>query len=69
LIVLAAAESEPSKTPFYIAGSVLAATAFGISAIAIRQGGFATDQRTSRMVMALFALLVVTAMTMAVVTG
>jgi hypothetical protein len=69
LMTLAAAEPEKSKTAFYVAGGVLAAAAFGVSAIAIRAGGFAEDKNTSRAVMALFALLVVAAMAMAVVTG
>jgi hypothetical protein len=69
LIVLAAEEAEPSKTAFYIAGGVLAAFAVVVSAVGIRSAGFASDQGTSRGVMALCALLVAAAMAMAVVTG
>jgi hypothetical protein len=68
-LMVLAAEEESSKTAFYIAGSVLAAAAFGVSAIAIREGSFASDQGTARAVTALFAILVIAAMATAVITG
>ncbi|HEX6388776.1 MAG TPA: hypothetical protein VFZ89_05010 [Solirubrobacteraceae bacterium] len=64
-----ASEEESSKAAFYIAGSVLAAAGFGVSAIAIRQGGFASDQATARGVMALFAVLVIAAMATTILTA
>lgn len=71
LVVLAstAGEEEPSKTAFYIIGCVLAAAGFGVSAVAIRQGGFASEQPAARGVMTFFILLVVATMATAILTS
>jgi hypothetical protein len=70
LIMFAAEEAEPSKTPFYIAGGVLAAYAVIISAIGItRIGTFPSSKGQARGVMALSAVLVAATMASAVLTG
>jgi hypothetical protein len=69
LISAAAEESEPSKTPFYICGGLLAAWAVVLSAIGLSNAEFPGDSRIARGVMGLSAVLVVGAMTTAVVTA
>ena len=71
LIMFAAEEgAEPSKTPFYIAGGLLAVFAVIISAIGVtRIGTFPSSPGQQRGVMALAALLVAAAMATAVLTG
>ena len=71
LVVLAAtsAESEPSKTPFYIAGALLVALALGLSAIGVRSETFPRSRGQQRVVIGLAVLLVAAAMFTAVVTA
>ncbi|MDX6643663.1 MAG: hypothetical protein QOD76_1625 [Solirubrobacteraceae bacterium] len=67
--VLAAEKAEPSKTPFYIAGAVLAAWAVVVAVIGITRPDFPGSVMRSRLVMGLSVLLVLTAATTAVVTA
>ena len=70
LLLLAAEEaSEPSKVPFFIAGGATAVWAVVLSALGLRNPSFPGGAAAARGVMAISAVLVVTAMTMAVVTA
>jgi hypothetical protein len=71
LITLAQAEAEEtSKTPFYVAGILLAVFAVVISAIGIRSHEtFPASNGAKRAVIGLAALLVAAAMATAVLTG
>jgi hypothetical protein len=63
-------EAEPSKVPFYIAGSLLALWALVVSAIGIsRNREFPPSAGAARGVMGISAVLVVAAMATAVITG
>jgi len=62
-------EAEPSKTPFYICGGLLAVWAVVLSTIGLRDAEFPKEGRIARGVMGLSAVLVVAAMTTAVVTA
>ena len=64
--VLAAA---PSKVPFYIAGGVLAAWAVALAVFGVRHPGFPASRSGRRGVIAVSALLVAGAMSMAIVTA
>jgi hypothetical protein len=65
-----AAEEGSSKTPYYIAGSLLALFAVVISAIGIRgHEHFPPTKGAARGVMALAAVLVLATMASAVLTG
>ena len=67
--VLAAEKAEPSKTPFYIAGAALAAWAVAVAVIGISRPDFPGSATRSRLVMALSVVLVLTAVTTAIVTA
>jgi plastocyanin len=67
--VLAAEKAEPSKTPFYIAGAVLAAWAVVVAMIGISRPDFPGSATRSRLVMGLSVVLVLTVVTTAVVTA
>jgi hypothetical protein len=69
LLVLAADKVEPSKTGFYVAGGVLAVWAVALGLMGLRSPDFPGSQRGSRRVMAISAVLVVAAMTAAVLTS
>jgi hypothetical protein len=72
LILLAQehAEEEASKTPYYIAGGVLAAFAVVISAIGIsRHQTFPGSKGGRNIVIAIAALLVAATMASAILTG
>ena len=71
LIVFASTEGEESsKTLFYLAGGILAVFAVVISAIGIsRIGSFPASTGQARGVIGLAALLVLAAMTAAIVTA
>jgi hypothetical protein len=69
LLVLAAEEAEPSKTLFYLCGGALAAWAVALGVIGLRSPEFPGNERTSRGVMAISAVLVVAAMASAVITA
>jgi hypothetical protein len=71
-IVIAVAEEadEPSKTPFYVVGGLLAVFAVVISAIGIpRHATFPPSRGAARAVMALAVVLVVATMATAVLTS
>jgi len=71
-ILIAAAEegAEPSKTPFYICGGLLALWAVLVAAAGIRaHDRFPASRRVSRGVIAVSALLIVAAMASAVITA
>jgi hypothetical protein len=58
MLILAAEEVEKSKTPFYLAGSLLVAFAIVISVVGFKRPDFPADTATARGVMALGATLV-----------
>jgi plastocyanin len=66
---LLAAAGEKSKTPFYVAGAVLAAWAVILGVVGITRPNFPHNVLGSRAVMGISAVLVITTMTMAVVTA
>ncbi len=71
-LLLTAAEhgEEASKTPFYVAGAVLAVFAVVVSAIGIRRHeNWPSSKRAARGLMALAAVLVAITMATAVLTG
>ena len=65
----AAEHEESSKTPFYIAGGLLAVYAVVIATIGIRNHDFPGSQGAARGVFALSAVLVAAAMASSVLTG
>jgi hypothetical protein len=69
LLVLAAEEAEPSKTAFYLCGAVLAAWAVVLGFVGLRSPEFPGSERGVRGVIAVSAVLVVAAMTAAVLTS
>ena len=69
LLVLAAEEAEPSKTGFYVVGGALAAWAVLLGFVGLRSPEFPGSEGTARGVMAISAVLVVGAMTAAVLTS
>jgi hypothetical protein len=71
ILVLAAeaGESEPSKTPFYIAGGILACWAVVLAAIGLSRPSFPGAASGQRVVILISVVLVAAAMTTAVVTA
>lgn len=69
VLVAAAVFHDRSKTPFFIAAGVLVLWAILVSAAGIRSVSFPTSALQGRVVMAVSAVLVVFATTMAVVTA
>jgi hypothetical protein len=69
LLVLAAEKAEPSKTAFYICGGALAVWAVVLGSIGLRNPDFPGSDGAARGVMALSAVLMVTAMAAAVLTS
>ena len=67
-IVLAAEEAEPSKTPFYLLGGLLAAWAVLLSAIGLTRPEF-PGSGAARAVYAISALLVIGAAGSAITTS
>ena len=66
----AAGEEETSKTPFYVAGSVLTLFAVVVSALGIRaHGHWPSSAGAARAVMGLGLVLVAATMATAVITG
>ena len=63
------AAAEPSKVPFYIAGSALAAWAVLLSAIGLTRPSFPYGRRGARGVMAVSLLLVAVAIGTAIATS
>jgi hypothetical protein len=69
MLLAAAEEAEPNKTPYYILGGCLAVWAVLLGSIGITRPQFAASAGLSRGVIALTALLVVGTMAAAVLTG
>ena len=69
LIVLAAEEAEPSKTPFYLLGGLFAAWAVLVSGIGLTRPEFPGSEGAARAVYAISALLMVGAVGAAIATG
>ena len=71
LVVLAvtSAESEPSKTPFYIAGALLVVLALALSALGVRSETFPRSRGAQLAVIGLAVILVAAAMSTAVITA
>jgi hypothetical protein len=69
LILAVEEEAEPSKTPFYIFGGLLAAWAVVLSGIGMSQATFPATTGAKRGVIGLTALLVAAAMATAVITA
>jgi hypothetical protein len=68
-LLLAVDEHEPSKTPFYIGGAVLALWAVLLGFIGLRSESFPATKGAARGVMAISALLVVVALATALITS
>jgi hypothetical protein len=69
LVLAAADHAEPSKTPFYLLGGLLAAWAVVLSAIGMSQATFPATARAKRGVIAISAVFMVGAMATAVITA
>jgi plastocyanin len=69
LIPVLAAAGEKSKTPFYVAGAVLAAWAVVVSVVGVTRPGFPGGTNGERGVIAVSVLLVALTITMAIVTA
>jgi len=69
LLVLAAEEAEPSKTPFYLVGGVLVAWAIALTALGMTQPKFPGSDQAARGVMAISFLLVLATAASAVLTA
>ncbi len=69
LILAAEEEAEPSKTPFYVLGGLLAVWAVVLSGIGMSQASFPATAAAKRGVIGLTALLMVGAMATAVITA
>jgi hypothetical protein len=67
--VLAVDEHEPSKTPFYIGGGILALWAVLLGVIGLRSETFPATKSAARGVMAISALLVAFAVATALITS
>ena len=67
--VLAAAHSEPSKTPFYIAGGLFAVWAVVLSAIGLRNADFPRSGTAARAVMGISLLGLLATASLAVATS
>lgn len=63
------ASAEASKVPWYVAGGVLAVWAVVVSAIGLSRPGFPGSKAGRQLVIAVSFVLMVAAMTAAVVTG
>ena len=69
LFVLAAEQSETSKTLFYVCGGLLAVWAVVLASIGLRSPDFPGSSGAARGVMAVSVVLVVAAMAAAVITA
>ncbi|MEA2268931.1 MAG: hypothetical protein QOC64_1541 [Solirubrobacteraceae bacterium] len=69
LLATAAGEAEVSKTPFYVAGGLLAVWAVVISVVGLRSPDFPRGDGAARGVMAITAVLMVAAMATSIITG
>jgi hypothetical protein len=69
LSAILAAAAEPSKTPFYFVGGVLALWAVALSAVGLTRPEFPFGERGARGVMLLSFVLVVATMATAIATS
>jgi len=69
VLVIAAEEAEPSKTPFYLAGAALVAWAVLLAYIGLKRPGFPGNEGGARGVIAITAVLVAASMATAVFTA
>jgi hypothetical protein len=69
LVFAAEGASTPSKAPFYIAAGLFAVWAVVLAALGLSQPDFPRDGGASRAVMGISTVLMVAAMTTAVVTA
>lgn len=63
------AAAEPSKVPFYIAGSILALWALAVSAVGLTRPSFPDGVTGQRAVMVVSMVLAVVTIAMAIVTS
>ena len=68
-LVMAVDEHEPSKTPFYLGGGVLALWAVVLGFIGLRSDSFPGTDGAARGVMGISVLLVAIAIAMALITA
>jgi len=68
-LVMAIDEHEPSKTPFYLGGGVLALWAVILGFIGLRSDSFPGTDGAARGVMGISVLLVAIAIAMALITS
>jgi len=69
VVYLAALGAEKSKVPFYIAGGVLVGWALSVSLFGLRRSDFPGSAAGQRLVMAVTAVLVLGALSAAVITS
>jgi hypothetical protein len=69
LLATVAEEAEPSKTPFFIVGGLLALWAVLVSVIGLRSPDFPRGPGAARGVMAITAVLMVAAMATSIITA
>jgi hypothetical protein len=69
VLPLLLAASEPSKTPFFIAGGVLAGWAVVLASVGLTHPSFPYSARGARVVMAISFLLMAAAIAMAILTS
>jgi len=68
-LILAVDKHEPSKVPFYFVGGALAVWAVILAAIGLGNPDFPGNRQRARLVMGISAVLVVSAMSVAVITS
>ena len=69
VLLLFAAEAEPSKTPFYIAGAVLVLWAVALAGVGLARPAFPFGLRGERAVISVSVILVAAAIATAIVTS
>jgi hypothetical protein len=69
VVTLLLAAAEPSKTPFYLAGGVLAAWAVVLAAVGLTRPSFPSAPRGERGVILVSLVLVAVAIAMAITTS
>jgi hypothetical protein len=69
VVTLLLAAAEPSKTPFYLAGGVLAVWAVALAAVGLTRPSFPSDARGQRAVMLVSLVLGAVAIAMAIATS
>jgi hypothetical protein len=69
MLVLAVDDHEPSKTPFYICGGLLAVWAVTLGFIGLRSETFPATQGAARGVMGISFVLVLAALATALITS